>query len=145
MRGVYVKNKTQYTSIPIAESIHEQVSRDYSMNQSMGFVMDFRHVVEEDVDEKNWAPYNSIFAEDGTFKLDDNPLNECLAGVYYIFNYLDMELEEKIAMPKDVAFLIAHIYNTLLNYYKDVYNEEYKSFYLNIDDWNVVGYLEPIK
>jgi len=144
MRGIYVKNKTKYTSIPMAESIHEQVSRDYTMNQSLGFIMDFRHVVEEDIDEEHWAPYNTIFA-DGIVKLNDNPLNECLAGVYYIFNYLDTKLEDKIAMPKDVAFLIAHTYNKLLNYYKDVYKEEYKSFYLNVDDWNVVGYLESIK
>ena len=145
MRALYIRNNDHFTSIPIAEPFYQKICHAYPYNMSLGFIMDFRHFVESDLPKEEWAEYLQVFDENGNIHLEDAPLHDSLTCLYYIFNHLDIDFKTTKIMPRDVAFLFAHSYKVLTQFYKEEYDDEFKCFFLDIDNWNIIGYLESIK
>ena len=133
-RALYVQNAGDIATIPIDEHI-VQVFSGYTPNVSHGFILEFRYTLELSLDEEEWARSGN-FMDKGVLFVPDNPIEDCLAAAYHIFNNMEMGVG---VLPVNIAYILAHIYNILTSEFSD---SGVKAFMINCDDWVCNGYAQ---
>lgn len=135
LRALHVQNNGEISTIPFEDKI-VRLFRSYPVNISHGFILEFVYSLEMSLPEDRWADHPPMIV-DGILTIPDSPIEDCIAAVFHVFNNLDVEMGVGNMIPPNVAYVLGHVYNVLIEYFD---NEAIEAFRIDCDNWECLGY-----